>query len=245
MLLDKGLASSLKEAQALVVSGKVLAGDVPVEKPGTEVASEVVVRLKSAPTRYVSRGGIKLEKALQEFGVDPSGKICLDIGASTGGFTDCLLQHGAQKVYAIDVGTNQLIWKLRRDPRVTVMEKTHFCHLPVGAISEPVALCVIDVSFISLKAIFENLPPFLSSGADVIALIKPQFEVPTQNVGPKGVVTDPQLHTKVCADIRAAAELRGLQFLGLIESPLLGAEGNKEFLMRCQGTLLARKGSKC
>lgn len=236
MLLDRGLASSLKEARALVVSGKVLAGDVPVEKPGTEMAIDAVIRLKSAPSRYVSRGGLKLEKALREFGVDPAGKTCLDIGASTGGFTDCLLQHGAGKVYAVDVGTNQLAWKLRQDPRVMVMEKTHFRHLPVAAIREPIALCVIDVSFISLKAIFENLPPFLSPDADVIALIKPQFEVPKQDVGLKGVVTDPQLHAQVCADIRAAAESRGLQSLGLIESPLLGAEGNKEFLMRCHVT---------
>ncbi|MDO8526505.1 MAG: TlyA family RNA methyltransferase [Deltaproteobacteria bacterium] len=181
--------------------------------------------------KYVSRGGLKLEHALQAFAINPSGKICLDAGASTGGFTDCLLQHGAEKVYAVDVAYGQFDWKLRNDPRVVVIERQNIRYLSALQVPDKVTLVCLDLAFISLKKIFPVLVPFLSPEAVLIALIKPQFEVAKSEVGEKGVVKDPVLHDRVVKEIREAGEHQGWKCLGITPSPLLGPEGNREFLI--------------
>lgn len=183
------------------------------------------------PQKYVSRGGLKLEHSLKEFQVSPKGKICLDVGVSTGGFTDCLLQHGAKKVYAVDVGYGQLAWKLRQDNRVVVIERQNIRYLPAKLIAEPIDLATIDVSFISLKLVFPVLKNFLANKADIIALIKPQFEVKKTQVGRKGVVKDPKLHAQAIEEIKTTGLKEGWCFLAATPSPILGAEGNQEFLI--------------
>lgn len=232
LLFERGLAESRSKAQALVMSGVVLVDEKRAEKPSDSFSVESAIRIKgeTAASRYVGRGGLKLEAALREFKIDPTDFVCLDIGASTGGFTDCLLQHGAAKIVAVDAGTNQLVWKLREDPRVEVREKTNARNLTPQNFATKFDLIVIDVSFISVTKIFPVLPPLLADGGCVVVLIKPQFEVGKGEVGKGGIVREPGKHERVIAEIAAAAAEHGLKPAGLIDSPILGAEGNKEFL---------------
>lgn len=231
LIVECGLADSREKAQALILAGQVLVNDQKVVKCGALVDASAALRLLGEPIPYVSRGGVKLAGALDHFGVSPAGKVCLDIGASTGGFTDCLLQRGASRVIAIDAGTNQLDWKLRRDPRVTVLEKTNARYLQFGQIGVKCALVTIDVSFISVTLILPVLPPLLSPNAEVMVLVKPQFEVGRGQVGKGGIVRDAALQAEAVAKV--AAKLQELGFLGIksSESCLPGAEGNREFFL--------------
>ena len=230
LLVARGLCESREKAQRAIMAGKVMVGDRMMDKAGTKVAEDAVIAVK-APPRYVGRGGFKLEAALAAFAIDPAGKCCLDIGASTGGFTDCLLQHGAAKVWAIDVGHSQLDWKIRRDPRVVVREKFNARHLTRADIPDPIDICVIDVSFISLTLILPPAFELLSPSGVMVPLIKPQFELRREDVGRGGVVRDPTLHERAVEKIRAFVNtMPHWEWRGFIESPILGGEGNKEFL---------------
>jgi len=231
LLVERGLVESRQKAQGLILAGKVLVDEQKKEKCGTLVNLEAALRLLGEASKYSSRGGMKLEGALEHFQVDPSGRVCLDVGASTGGFTDCLLQRGAHKVFAVDGGTNQLDWKLRRDLRVVVMEKTNARYLTYDRIGTLVDLVTIDVSFISVTMILPVLVPLLVSPADLIVLVKPQFEVGKGQVGKGGVVRDPALHRGAVAKVKASLSELGFSELASIESPLLGAEGNREFFV--------------
>lgn len=231
LLVAKDLVESWAKAQALILAGEVLVNDQRVDKAGQLVEESAVIRFKSEPIRYASRGGLKLEHALKNFSIDASGKICLDVGASTGGFTDCLLQHGAKKVYAVDVGYGQFDWKLRNDPRVILLERKNIRTLSKATISEPIDLIAIDVSFISLRLVFPAIVPFLAPQAAIIALIKPQFEVGRGQVGKKGVVKDPKLHEAVMEQVKTYGQALGWKCKGITPSPIFGAEGNQEFLM--------------
>lgn len=230
LLVARGLCESREKAQRAIMAGEVTVGERVVDKPGAQVADDAPVAVKAAE-RYVGRGGLKLEAALREFAIDVRGTVCLDIGASTGGFTDCLLQHGAAKVYAIDVGHSQLDWKIRSDPRVIVREKLNARYLSRDDIPDKLALCVIDVSFISLTLILPPAFELLRPDGVIVALIKPQFELRKEQVGKGGVVRDPRLHDAAVEKIRAdvTGTLGGV-WSGCIESPILGGEGNKEFL---------------
>ena len=230
LLLERGLVDSREEGRRRILAGDVLVNDQAVTKAGSAIDARAAIRLK-ARSRYVSRGGFKLEKALSEFAVDVNGKTALDVGASTGGFTDCLLAHGAARVIAVDVGYGQLDWKLRKDPRVTVLEKTNIRYLEPDALPGRAELASIDVSFISLKLVLPRLKLLLSPRHEVIALIKPQFEVGKGKVGKGGVVRSSQEHERVIAAMTTAAIEQGYHVVGVIESPLLGPKGNKEFLM--------------
>jgi 23S rRNA (cytidine1920-2'-O)/16S rRNA (cytidine1409-2'-O)-methyltransferase len=229
LLVDRGLAPTREKARALLLSGSVRVAGQRVDKPGQNVPYNAEVEVTSKP-RFVSRGGLKLEAALENWKIDASGMVCLDVGASTGGFTDCLLQHGAARVYAFDVGTNQIDWKLRTDPRVVVREGINARHLTPADLPQPVDLIVCDVSFISLELIIPVLPPLLRPGGRLVMLIKPQFEVGREQVGKGGIVKDPALHAAVCDRIARAVESAGFR-TALMESPILGAEGNREFLL--------------
>lgn len=232
MLHERGLADSRSKAQALVMSGVVLVNEKRVEKASESFAADVTIRIKgdSPEARYASRGGLKLEAALREFNIDPTGFVCLDIGASTGGFTDCLLQHGATRVVAIDAGTNQIVWRLREDERVEVREQTNARELLPEHFETLFDLIVIDVSFISVTKIIPVLPPLLKPDGQVVILIKPQFEVGKGEVGKGGIVREPEKHERVIKEVNNAATANNLEPLGLIDSPITGAEGNKEFL---------------
>lgn len=232
LLLERGFAESRSKAQALVMSGVVLVDEKRVEKPSESYAAEAKIRLKNQTdeTKYVGRGGLKLEKALESFHIRPNGYVCLDIGASTGGFTDCLLQNGAKKVVAVDVGTNQLVWKLRSDARVEARENMNARHLKPEHFAEKFDLIVMDVSFISATKIIPALVPLLAGGGKIIVLIKPQFEVGKGEVGKGGIVREPEKHERVVAQTNDFAEKCGLKIVGTIESPITGADGNKEFL---------------
>jgi 23S rRNA (cytidine1920-2'-O)/16S rRNA (cytidine1409-2'-O)-methyltransferase len=232
LLHERGFADSRSKAQAMVMAGVVLVDEKRVEKASEAFEAEATIRIKgdSPESRYVSRGGLKLEAALKEFGIDPTGMVCLDIGASTGGFTDCLLQHGASRVVAVDAGTNQIVWKLREDARVEVREQTNARELAPGAFDTRFDLIVMDVSFISVTKIIPVLPPLLNESGKVIILIKPQFEVGKGEVGKGGIVREPEKHQRVIEEVNAAASGHGLVVRGLIDSPITGAEGNKEFL---------------
>ena len=232
LLVDLGFAESRTKAQALVMSGVVLVDEKRVEKPSQEFFGNENIRIKgnSPESKYVGRGGLKLEKALKEFHIQPSGYVCLDIGASTGGFTDCLLQNGAKKVYAVDVGTNQLAWKLRSDERVETRENINARFLKPQDFAENFDLIVMDVSFISVTKILPALPSLLKEAGKIITLIKPQFEVGRGEVGKGGIVRDPEKHARTVYEINEYAKEIGLKVLDLIDSPILGAEGNKEFL---------------
>jgi 23S rRNA (cytidine1920-2'-O)/16S rRNA (cytidine1409-2'-O)-methyltransferase len=232
LLHERGLADSRTKAQAMVMAGVVLVDERRVEKPSESFSPKADIRIKgdSPESRYASRGGLKLEKALAEFGVSVDGMVCLDVGASTGGFTDCLLQNGASRVVAVDAGTNQLVWSLRNDPRVEVREKTNARELKPEDLDTLFDLIVMDVSFISVTKILPALTPLLADGGRIIVLIKPQFEVGKGEVGKGGIVRDPEKHERVVKEVNEFAESIGLALLGLIESPILGAEGNKEFL---------------
>ena len=227
LLVARGLVESRSVAQRLIRAGEVLVEGQLVDKPGTQVPVEAAIRLKARP-RFVSRGGEKLAAALERFDVPVEGRVAADIGASTGGFTDCLLQHGAAKVYAIDVGYGQLAWKLRRDPRVVVMERTNARYL--RALPEKVGLIVSDLSFISLRLVYATAIAWLEEGGDVVSLIKPQFEAGRREVGKGGVVRDPRVHRRVLEEVAAAMAKLGLGLRGLMASPLLGPAGNVEFL---------------
>jgi len=228
LLVKRGLVESRERAQSLILAGKVKVDGRVADKPGKRVAAEVEITLEEA-LPYVSRGGLKLEEALRRFQLDLSGLICADVGASTGGFTDCLLQHGAAKVYAIDVGYGQLAWELRRDPRVVVLERTNIRYL--GSLPEPIDLATIDVSFISLELVLPPVVNFLKAEGQIIALVKPQFEARREQVKRGGVVKDTEVHRQVLHKVAKVAQDLGLQLLGLIPSPLLGPAGNVEFFI--------------
>ncbi|HYZ86994.1 MAG TPA: TlyA family RNA methyltransferase [Bryobacteraceae bacterium] len=229
LLVDRGLAETRQKAQALILSGNVFVDGQRVDKPGQTYRTDSEIQVQERP-RYVSRGGLKLEAALSNFQIDVAGKVCVDIGSSTGGFTDCLLQHGASKVFAIDVGTGQLDWKLRNDPRVVVKEQVNARHLTREHVPEPCQIAVCDVSFISVKLILPTVVPLLVPDSEMVILVKPQFEVGREDVGRGGIVRDPALHQHVCQDIEGFVRDLGFN-TRLMESPILGAEGNREFLL--------------
>jgi 23S rRNA (cytidine1920-2'-O)/16S rRNA (cytidine1409-2'-O)-methyltransferase len=230
LLVARGFFESREKAQRAIMAGEVIVAEHRVDKPGSQTAADAEIVVKGG-ARYVGRGGLKLEAALTAFNVDPAGALCLDIGASTGGFTDCLLQHGAAKVYAIDVGHSQLDWKIRSDPRVVVREKLNARHLTRADIPEVPSLCVIDVSFISLTLILPPAFEVLTPSAVILALIKPQFELGKTEVGKGGIVRDPAGHEAAVSRIRDfVTGTLGRKWEGVIESPILGGEGNKEFL---------------
>lgn len=233
LLVARGLADSRTKAQALVMAGAVLVNEQRVAKPSDAMPVDAQIRIKGAddPTSlYVGRGGVKLEAALREFAIDVKGFACIDVGASTGGFTDCLLQHGAASVVALDVGHNQLDWRLRNDPRVTVRENTNARYLKPEDFPGKFDLAVMDVSFISATKVMPAIVPLLTGTALLITLIKPQFEVGRREVGSGGIVRDPAKHARVVDEINHAAAALGLNLRGVIESPLQGADGNREFL---------------
>jgi 23S rRNA (cytidine1920-2'-O)/16S rRNA (cytidine1409-2'-O)-methyltransferase len=227
LVVERGLAASQQQAQRLIMAGQVYAGDRMVDKPGTPVPATAQIRVKGAPP-YVSRAGTKLQSALDAFALDVRGWIVADVGASTGGFTDCLLQRGAARVYAIDVGYGQLAWKLQQDARVVVMDRTNARHLK--ELAEPVSLVTIDASFISLKRLLPVATGWLAEGGRIVALIKPQFEATRSQVEAGGVVREPGVHAEVLADLANWAASRDLGLRGLIRSPLIGPAGNVEFL---------------
>ena len=224
--MERGLVESRERAQRLIRAGQVLVEEQVMDKPGTRVDREAAIRLR-ATLPYVSRGGQKLEAALAGFGIDVAGVVALDVGASTGGFTDCLLQHGAARVYAVDVGYGQLAWKLRRDPRVVVLERTNIRYLE--SLPEPVALATVDVSFISLELVLPVVIGLLKPRGEIAALIKPQFEAGREQVGKGGVVRDPAVHRAILRKILIWARDHGLAVRDLMRSPLLGPAGNVEF----------------
>ena len=230
-VVEQGLASSREKARALILAGEVLAGDRPIDKAGELVDARAELRLRSAPMPYVSRGGIKLAHALDVFGVDPRGLVALDVGASTGGFTDCLLQRGAVRVHCLDVGHGQLDWKLASDPRVRVHDRTNVRAMGPDALGERVDLVVIDVSFISLRLVLPALPPLARPGAPVVALVKPQFEVGRALLGKGGIVRDAAARARALAEVRAAAGGLGFVALGDAVSPITGGKGNIELLL--------------
>lgn len=232
LLVEKGFADSRTKAQALVMSGVVLVNEKRVEKSSESFSQDIQIRIKgkSDETKYVGRGGLKLEKALENFQICPSEYVCLDVGASTGGFTDCLLQHGVKKVVTVDVGTNQLVWKLRNDPRIEVRENVNARYLKPKDFEEKFELIVMDVSFISVTKIIPALKDLLKDNGKLIILIKPQFEVGKSEVGKGGIVRDSAKHLEVVENINSFASEIGFKNTGLIASPILGADGNKEFL---------------
>ena len=234
-LVERGLAETRAAAQRLVMAGLVFSGERRLDKAGQAVADETTLEVRGQPHPYVSRGGLKLERALDFFSIPVTGRIALDVGSSTGGFTDCLLQRGAAKVYAVDVGTNQLAWKLRTDPRVVSMEKTNIRDITRVQIPDPIELIVCDASFIGLRTALPAALALAAPGAHLAALIKPQFEVGKGRVGKGGIVRDPALHDEVRATISTwLAEQPGWTVLGTTDSPIEGAEGNKEFLIAGQ-----------
>ena len=238
LLHERGFADSRTKAQALVMSGVVLVDEKRVEKPSESFLPESQIRIRgeSAESRFVGRGGLKLEAALNTFHIHPDKYVCLDIGSSTGGFTDCLLQNGASSVVAVDSGTNQLVWKLRNDPRIEVRENTNARSLTPADFETPFDLIVMDVSFISVTKILPALIPLLKPGGRIIVLIKPQFEVGKGEVGKGGIVRETEKHNRVVADVNQRAVELGLRVVQTIESPILGAEGNKEFLAMYERT---------
>ena len=231
IIVKKGLVPSRQRGRALIMSGKVLVNNRPVDKPGAIVSQDDEISIKGEDIPYVSRGGLKLEEALHVFKIDVENLVCLDVGASTGGFTDCLLQHGAACVYAVDVGYGQLAWKLRQDPRVVVIERTNIRHMPAEIIPRPVDLITIDVSFISLKIVVPAVIKFIKKGGLILALIKPQFEVGKGKVGKGGVVRNKKLHDEVIKDLSDFFIKTGFSCESVIPSPILGPKGNREFMI--------------
>jgi len=229
LLVERGLAQSREKARALILAGQVLVHGQKIDKAGHSVSIDSKIELLESP-KYVGRGGLKLEAALDHFRIQTAGKVCLDIGSSTGGFTDCLLQRGAARVYAIDVGTGQLDWKLRNDPRVIVHEQMNARYLSGNQVPEPIDLAVCDVSFISITMILPVLPHFLAKAAGMVILVKPQFELERHQVGKGGIIRDPALHRQACRRVEDAVKQLGFH-TEIIPSPVLGAEGNQEFLL--------------
>ena len=230
LLTEQLYADTRSKAQAIIMSGMVYVGGQKADKPGVSYEETAQIEVRGATCPYVSRGGLKLEKALRDFGVKPEGFVCSDSGASTGGFTDCLLQQGASKVFAIDVGYGQLDWKIRSDPRVVVMERTNIRYVTPEDLGESLDLSVIDVSFISLKIVLPTIKTLLKPSGQVLCLIKPQFEAGKEKVGKKGVVREPQTHKEVLDNFVALANELQFRILGLTFSPVKGPEGNIEFL---------------
>ncbi|MFO0752374.1 MAG: TlyA family RNA methyltransferase [Thermodesulfovibrionales bacterium] len=237
VLVDRGLASSRERAQGLIAEGKVFVNGMPATKAGSLVDTHLPVELKGEEIPYVSRGGLKLEAALREFGIAVQDRTAMDVGSSTGGFTDCLLQNGAKKVYCIDVGYGQLAWKLRQDPRIVLLERVNIRHLERERVPDPVDLAVIDVSFISLALVVPKVLEFLNEEGEIVALIKPQFEVGRGEVGKGGVVRDEGKRLKAVETVRRRLEGLGLGTVGVLQSPITGQKGNVEYLIH-----LRRKG---
>jgi 23S rRNA (cytidine1920-2'-O)/16S rRNA (cytidine1409-2'-O)-methyltransferase len=231
LLVEKGMIQSRERARAFIMAGKVMVEGRTVDKPGTKVEIGDRLQVRGNDQPYVSRGGIKLEGALNAFGMDPKGMVVMDVGASTGGFTDCVLQKGARRVYAVDVGYGKLAWKLQKDPRVINLERRNIRYLRREEVPEEVDLILIDTSFISIEKVLPHLLDFVKRGSILISLIKPQFEVGKGEVGKGGVVKDPLLHQRVIDRISEFSRGLGLSLLGLTESPLLGPKGNKEFFI--------------
>jgi len=234
LIVDRNLADSKTRAQALVMAGHVFIGDVKAQKPGQQVAEDAALQVKGSDHPWVSRGGIKLAHALDEFAIDVTDAVAMDVGSSTGGFTDVLLTNGAARVYAVDSGTNQLAWKLRQDERVIVHEQTSARILTESHIPEPIDIIVCDASFISLAKVLETPLTFAKSGAQIIALIKPQFEAGRGEVGKGGVVRDEAIHARVCAEVQMWLVEKNWTVRGLTTSPITGPQGNIEFLIWAQ-----------
>ncbi|RLC03875.1 MAG: TlyA family rRNA (cytidine-2'-O)-methyltransferase, partial [Deltaproteobacteria bacterium] len=230
-IVEKGFVKSRQRAKALIMAGKVLVNNVLADKPGTLIVDDAIVIVKQDDNPFVSRGGLKLEEALKNIPISVKGFTCLDIGASTGGFTDCLLQYGAQKVYAVDVGYGQFDWSLRQDPKVVVIERTNIRHMPYDIINEKVDLVVADTSFISLKTVIPSAQKFMRKETQVLALIKPQFEAGRKNVGKGGVVKDPEIRKKVIQDLTFFFKEKGFKVNQVVPSPILGPKGNKEYII--------------
>jgi 23S rRNA (cytidine1920-2'-O)/16S rRNA (cytidine1409-2'-O)-methyltransferase len=231
LLVDNGLAESRARAQALILAGLVFLGDRKIEKAGQQVAADAELEVKGRDHPWVSRGGIKLAHALDHYGIDVTGAVAIDVGSSTGGFTDVLLTNGAARVYAVDSGTNQLAWKLRSDERVIVHEQTSARILTADHIPQPVDIIVCDASFISLAKVLDRPLSFARPGARLVALIKPQFEAGREEVGKGGVVRDPAIHERVCEEVATWARSKGWQVEGIVPSPITGPQGNVEFLL--------------
>ncbi len=231
LLVERGLAKSREVARALILGGSVFVDDQKVDKAGAEIDRDAQIVMTEDPCPYVSRGGIKLAGALEAFNIDVAGKVAMDVGASTGGFTDCLLQRGAARVYAIDVGYGQLAWSLQQDPRVVVLDRQNIRYLKAEAIPEKVGFVTIDVSFISLEKVIPAVLPFLAERGEIVALVKPQFEVGKGAVGRGGIVRKPEQHQEVLDTICKGAEALGLMVVGSVPSSLTGKKGNQEFLV--------------
>ena len=232
LMVDRGLAETREKAKRSIMAGLVYSNEVRLDKPGEKVSEDIPITIKGNVLPYVSRGGLKLEKALKEFAIDVQDRIMLDVGSSTGGFTDCALQNGAKMSYAVDVGYNQLAWKLRQDERVVVMERTNFRYVtPADLVKGMPNFSSIDVSFISLKLILPVLKTLLVEGSDIVALVKPQFEAGREQVGKKGIVRDPKVHESVLVKIIDFAKSLGYQIMNLSYSPITGGDGNIEFLL--------------
>ena len=231
LLVERGLAESRARAQALVMAGLVFVGDSRVDKPGQQVREDVGIVVRGRDHPWVGRGGVKLAHALGHFGLDPKGAVAMDIGSSTGGVTEVLLEHGAAHVFAVDVGTNQLAWKLRQDPRVVVHEKTNARYLNAEIVTEPVDLIVCDASFISLAKVLATALDLARPGGRLVALVKPQFEAGRGEIGKGGVVRDPAVHERVCNAAGEWVRSRGWDVVGVTRSPITGPEGNVEFLL--------------
>ncbi|MFA5902425.1 MAG: TlyA family RNA methyltransferase [Desulfobacula sp.] len=231
LIIDRGLVKSRHRARAIIMAGKVLIDDRPIDKPGTLVSTQASIILKEDNNPFVSRGGLKLEKALQTIPVSVKGLTCLDIGASTGGFTDCLIQYGASKVYAVDVGYGQFDWTLRQDSRIVVIERTNIRYMPYEMINEKVDLIVADTSFISLKIVIPSAEKFMKEDTLILALIKPQFEAGKKNLGKGGVVKDEGVREMVIEDIKKFFQERGYRINLVVPSPILGPKGNMEYIL--------------
>ena len=231
MLVERGLAETRSRAQALIMAGLVMSGEKKIAKAGDMLAEDAALEVRGKDHPWVSRGGLKLDHGLEQFGFDVGGAVALDVGSSTGGFTDVLLSRGAAKIYAVDVGTNQLAWRLRQDSRVMVHEQTNARNLTAEIIPELVDIIVCDASFISLAKVLDAALGLAKSGGMLVALVKPQFEAGRAEVGKGGVVRDPEVHERVCAEARAWVQSRGWRVIGVTESPITGPEGNKEFLL--------------
>jgi 23S rRNA (cytidine1920-2'-O)/16S rRNA (cytidine1409-2'-O)-methyltransferase len=234
LLVSRGLAESRTRAQALIMAGAVFSGEKKLSKAGETLAEDAPIEVRGKDHPWVSRGGIKLDDGLTHFAFDVAGAVALDVGSSTGGFTDVLLSRGAAKVYAVDVGTNQLAWKLRQDPRVAVHEQTNARNLDANIVPEPVDIVVCDASFIGLAKVLEAPLKLAKRGAKLVALIKPQFEAGREEVGKGGVIRDPAVHERVCADAAEWVTSQGWTVLGITPSPITGPEGNVEFLLGAQ-----------
>ena len=233
LLVERNLAETPQKAQAMILAGEVQVKGARADKAGMLVASDSALEVHSRQQKYASRGGIKLEGALKDFSIDPAAKVCLDVGASTGGFTDCLLQCGAARVYAVDVNMDQLAWKLRQDPRVIRITR-NARELKIANVEEPIDLVVVDVSFISVRKVLAPVASLAKPGAVLLILVKPQFELPREDVGEGGIVVDEALHKRAVAQVQQAAEIAGLECLDVRPSHLTGAEGNQEYFLHAR-----------